>query len=63
VLRPSLQRQGGDGGDSTCHTGWTLICESHPPGQTCTTGFTFKCDTGTCSWGITLICDRRPFQQ
>ena len=55
VLRPAVQ-----GGDSTCNTGWTLICETHPPGQTCTTGWTYKCDTGTCSWGWTFICDRRP---
>jgi hypothetical protein len=55
VLRPFIQ-----GMDSTCHTGWTFICETHPPGTTCLTGLTLKCDTHTCTWGVTLICDRRP---
>lgn len=48
----------GGAGDSTCITSYTLVCDTHPPGQTCTSGFTLKCDTGmTCTRGWTLRCD------
>ena len=45
----------------TCTFGFTFLCDRHPPPgtPTCTTGMTWKCDTGpTCISGWTIKCDR-----
>ena len=52
--------KGGGGPPPTCHSGWTLVCETPPPGVTCTTGFTYVCDNGTCTYGWTFRCDTWP---
>jgi len=47
-------------GHKTCWAGYTFVCECHGQGQTCLSTHTFKCDTGTCTGGITWWCDDPP---
>lgn len=57
--------EGGQGGWYTCTSedGLTVLCDNpRPGGETCHSGFTFKCDdTGpTCTSGWTVLCDGGP---
>jgi hypothetical protein len=49
----------GGGLENTCTWGFTLLCDNRT-GPTCTSGWTFVCDTEpTCTYGWTILCDKR----
>jgi hypothetical protein len=45
-------------GRNTCNWGVTILCDD-TSGDTCKTGWTFRCDTLTCTYGWTFMCDKR----
>jgi hypothetical protein len=51
---------GGLGNRNTCNWGVTIFCDD-TTGDTCKTGWTFRCDTMTCTYGWTFVCDKGRF--